>query len=182
MKRKRLEEDEEDLLIKKIKNTSNSFQKKFISNSTSRTNKKITSELKDHEKFILEVFIDSMDQNKMKIFQYICEEHPKLIPENILFQINFVKNFEMLDFLFEKKFTSKDVLEYENNLLIHFVSKNHIIIAEYLIKVQHFDLNFKTKKTGNTGKFVEHLHNSIFGSSEKREFENGKDDSRVQFH
>jgi hypothetical protein len=152
MKRKRVQ-DEEDELIEKIKNSSNSFKKKIISNSTSRSSEKIKKELKEHEIFIVQTLIDSMEKNKMKIFQYITEEHPTLISEDILFYTNVreFKNLEMLDFLFEKKFISKDSLEYEKDLLIHFVSMENMIAAEYLIKVQNFDLLYKSERTGRTG-------------------------------
>jgi hypothetical protein len=150
MKRKRFQ-DEEDELIEKIKNTSSSIHKKIISNSTSRSNEKIKQELKSHEIFIVQTLIESMEQNKTKIFQYITEEHPTLIPKEILFYVKKMKNLEMLNFLFEKKFVSKDFLRSDIDLLIHFVSMENIIAAEYLIKVQKFDLLFRSESKGRTG-------------------------------
>jgi hypothetical protein len=153
MKRKRVQ-DEDDEWIEKIKNTSNSLKKKLISNSTSRSNEKIKQELRSHEILIVQTLIDSMEQNKMKIFQYITEEHPTLISKDILFNTNVIefKNLEMLDFLFERKFVSKESLRYDSDLLIYFISMENFIIAEYLIKVQKFDLLFQSDVTGRTGK------------------------------
>jgi hypothetical protein len=153
MKRKRVQ-DEDDEWIEKIKNTSNSLKKKLISNSTSRSNEKIKQELRSHEILIVQTLIDSMEQNKMKIFQYITEEHPTLISKDILFNTNVIefKNLEMLDYLFERKFVSKESLRYDSDLLIYFISMENFIIAEYLIKVQKFDLLFQSDVTGRTGK------------------------------
>jgi hypothetical protein len=152
MKRKRVQ-DEEDELIEKIKNTSNSLKKKLISNSTNRSSEKIKKELKEHEIFIVQTLIDSMEKNKMKIFQYITEEHSTIISKEILIDTNVreLNNLEMLDFLFEKKIISKDSLGYDKNLLIHFISMENMIAAEYLIKGQKFDLLYKSERTGRTG-------------------------------
>jgi hypothetical protein len=149
MKRKRVQ-DEEDELIEKIKNISSSLKKKLISNSTSE---KMKQELKSHEISIVLTLIDSMEKNKMKIFQYITEEHPKIIPKDILFNTNAreFKNLEMLDFLFEKKIISKEFPRDDKDLLIHFISMENMITAEYLIKVQKFDLLYKSERTGRTG-------------------------------
>jgi hypothetical protein len=49
----------------------------------------------------------------------------------------------MLDFLFEKKFISKESLGYDKDLLIHFISMENMVVSEYLIKIQKFDLLFK---------------------------------------
>jgi hypothetical protein len=152
MKRKRVQ-DEEDELIEKIKNISSSLKKKLISNSTNRSSEKMKQELKSHEISIVLTLIDSMEKNKMKIFQYITEEHPTLISKDILFNTNAseFKNLEMLDFLFEKKFISKEFPRDDKDLLIHFISMENMITAEYLIKVQKFDLLYKSERTGRTG-------------------------------
>jgi hypothetical protein len=153
MKRKR-EKDEGDELIEKIKNTSLSIKKQSNLKSTSRTKEKINKELEIHEEYILEVFVDAIQVNKMKIFLFICEDYPTLIPEGILFRVKNIENLEMLNYLFDKKFISKLVFGNDKDLLIHFISLNNIVVAEYLIKVQQFDLNFKSEKTGRTGLLI----------------------------
>jgi hypothetical protein len=179
MKRKWIQ-DEEDELIEKIKNTSNFLKKKLISKFTSRSNEKIKQELKSNEIFILQTLIDSIEKNKMKIFQYITEEHPTLISKDILFNIKGLKNLEMLDFLFEKKFVSKEFLEYDKDILIYFVSMENINVAEYLIKVQNFDLLYSSERTGRTGNVKISSQYSIFGSCETWKFGNGQNDFKLR--
>jgi hypothetical protein len=74
MKRKR-EKDEGDELIEKIKNTSLSIKKQSNLKSTSRTKEKTNKEMKIHEEYILDVFVDAIQENKMKIFLFICEDY-----------------------------------------------------------------------------------------------------------
>jgi hypothetical protein len=153
MKRKRVQE-EEDVLIEKISNTSSSLKKKFILNFTTMPREKTELELMTHNNLIIQTLIDSMEQNEMKIFQSIVEEHPTLLLKN-LFSIKKLENLEMLEFLFEMKIISKESLGDDTNLLIHFVSMGNMIAAEYLIKVQKFDLLFQSDLTGRTGQLRE---------------------------
>jgi hypothetical protein len=127
MKRKR-KQDEEDVLIENIRTTSNSINIKMISSTTSRSNQKIIQDSMNHEIFIVKTLIDSMGKNKMKTFQYITEEHSTLISKDILFNTKELKNLEMLDFFFEKKFVSKESLGYDKDLLIHFISMENMVV------------------------------------------------------
>jgi hypothetical protein len=152
VKRKREEEDE-DSLIEKIKQRSSFIKKKLKSFSEKHVIERCSEnvELSFLEREIKNEFLVSIEENKLKMFQFICEDFPLLVQKINLFQLTNVKNLEMLKQLFDINLASKESMDEDKDLLIHFVSLNNIIVAEYLIKVQQFDLNFKSEKTGRTG-------------------------------
>jgi hypothetical protein len=170
VKRKREEEDE-DSLIEKIKQRSSFIQKKLNSFSEKHVIERCSTnvELSFLKKEIENEFLVSIEENKLKMFQFICEDFPLLVQKLNLFQLKNVKNLEILKQLFDINLASKESMDEDKDLLIHFVSMDNIIVAEYLIKVQQFDLNFKSEKTGRTGESIHDLTlSSLFRSFKKR--------------
>jgi hypothetical protein len=126
--------------------------------------------------------ISSIHENETKIFKFICNEYPSLVPPLILAEIWRI-DLEMLKFLFEKKLVSQeDSLNFVGeDALMYWVKNSNYEIVKYLITVQNFDFTIKSDFRGYTGLtiFVTKIF-SIFVRFGSWEFRNCKIDD--EFH
>jgi hypothetical protein len=144
MKRKREPEQDEEEIVKEIKEKFSKINKKTKSNSTERGQNKMKRETEEHESFVKNEFLKSIEKNKQKVFQFICDEYPTFVPPYILLNVSIIE-LGMMKYLFEKKLVSKETRNFLNeDALMYWIKKSNVELVRYLLKVQKFDLLSKS--------------------------------------